>query len=334
MVKEFKPFYYETFYQVRNSAIVIYDQPANAIGYKRHELTAKTYSGNVTSHSAKRIRKATDLLVQIATPQAIFNPIINRTVMHSLSFITLTISGKERHITAKEGHELLLSKWLLRMKRKAGMKTYIWKAELQKNGQLHYHITTPSWINYTLIRDEWNTLLRKNGLATTFDDSTGKIQNSTDIHAVYKVEDMSAYLCKYLSKVDEEKSTEGKIWDCSLNLKCAKFFTIPQPLDFMLTDKDAVVKDSNRCTMIFLKSPIINFNTLVQRKYSIYLNAVRNYNRELGKNSFTNRIVTTGTVTRKLHAPPARVLSPVPVSAPPGPVLSPVSQLILPLFFS
>lgn len=298
-VPKFEPLYWETFYQVRNRAIIIYDQPTKKLNYKRKELTAKTYSGKVTNHSAKRIRKATDLLVQISTPTQIYNPIIERHVMHSLSFITLTLSSNERHLTAKEGHKLLLAPWLLRMKRKANLSTYIWKAELQKNGQLHYHISTPSWINYTLIRDEWNTLLRKNNLATTFDDSTGKIQNSTDVHAVYKVEDIAAYLCKYLSKEDKEQSTEGKIWDCSLNLKSPKFFTVSKPLDFILTDEKASIKDCDRCTMIFLTKPILNFNTKIQREYDIYLNAVRNFKRGKESDSITNKIALTGNVTRK-----------------------------------
>ena len=302
MHKQFEPIFYETFCQVRKSAIVIYDQPTKQLSYKRKELTVKTYSGNVTSHSARRIRKATDLLVQIAKEQTVWNPVISRFTQHTLSFITLTISAKEQHLTAKEGHKLLLEKWLLRMKRKANMTTYIWKAELQKNGQLHYHITTPSWINYTLIRDEWNNLLHKNNMATSWPSDTGKVQNSTDIHAVYKVKDMAAYLCKYLSKSEKEKSTTGKIWDCSLNLKSTKFFTVQMPLDFQITDKDIKVKDCDRCTMLFTTLPILNFSTQIQRQYSIYLDAVRSFRRDKKVLSLAAQIAISGGIRNKIPA--------------------------------
>lgn len=276
---KFEPIYNETFYQIRNSAIIIYDQPTKQLPRTRHELIEKTYTGHVTTHAARRIKKAADLLVQISTPQLIFNPLIERHIMHTLSFITLTISAQEAHLTAREGHKLLLAPWLLRMKRKANLTTYIWKAELQKNGQLHYHITTPSFILYSLIRDEWNTLLKKNGLQSTWDDSDGKIQNSTDVHAVYKIADMAAYLCKYLSKNDKNQTTIGKIWDCSLNLKTSKFFTIQKPLDFILTDPKARVKDCDRCTMIFLTAPILNFNLTIQNNYQKHLQDIRDFKR-------------------------------------------------------
>lgn len=294
IIQPFEQVYFETFCQVRNSAIVIFDLPTKQLTYKRQELNYKTYSGKVTTHAAKRIKKAVDLLVQVSKPTLIYNDVIQRHIMHTLSFITLTISAKEQHITASQGHELLLQKWILRMKRKAGLNTYIWKAELQKNGQLHYHITTPSWINYTLIRDEWNNILAKAGLKKTWDESSGKIQNSTDVHAVYKVKDLAAYLCKYLSKEDKEQSTKGKIWDCSLNLKRSKLFTVNQPSDFKINSKEIKVKDCERCTMIFTANPIYHFSNSIQRQYQLYLNAVLHFKRDNAKDSFTNLIAING----------------------------------------
>lgn len=148
-------------------------------------------------------------------------------MIHTLSFITLTISSKEQHISAAEGHKKCLEPFLLRARRKFGMRTYIWKAEFQKNGQLHYHITTPSFIKYYELREQWNIVLSKAGLLSQWKGDQEQGPNSTDIHAVYKVKNIQAYLTKYLSKENPEVTTKGKIWDCSLNLKNAKFFSCP-----------------------------------------------------------------------------------------------------------
>jgi hypothetical protein len=196
--------YYETYLQVRNESLLFYNLPANPKPHKRHKLLSPTYSGTTTDHAKKRIRKAIDMMLQLYPRTTIWNPVIEKYVSHQLSFITLTISSKERHLEAHEGHQLLLAPWLLRMKRKAGLKTYIWKAEFQKNGQLHYHITTPSFIPYSLIRDEWNNILRKQGLLSNYQFYTEKSPNSTDVHSVYKVKNIQAYLTKYISKGNKD----------------------------------------------------------------------------------------------------------------------------------
>jgi hypothetical protein len=115
------------------------------------------------------------------------------------------------------------------MRRTKKINTYIWKAELQKNGQIHYHITTPTFINYQEIRDKWNNLQRSAGLLDKYIEAKGHANaNSTDVHSVKNIKDLSAYLIKYIAK--ESQNTEklgGKIWDCSKNLSATKYFSTP-----------------------------------------------------------------------------------------------------------
>jgi hypothetical protein len=228
--KKFEQCFYEPYMQVRNSCLLFYQLPTKKSYHTRKAFTQPTYSGTVTTHAQKRIRKAVDILLQGAPKRKVYNPISGIWVDHTLSFITLTIPGGCRHLTAKEGHSLLLEKWIRKMRTKYQMTTYLWKAELQKNGQLHYHITTPAWILYTNIRDTWNNLLSDAGLLKEYlSEHNNQMPNSTDVHAVYKIRNIHSYLVKYLSKEDKDSSTQGKVWDCSLNIKKAKFFSIPEP---------------------------------------------------------------------------------------------------------
>jgi hypothetical protein len=141
------------------------------------------------------------------------------------------------------------------------MKSYIWKAELQQNGQIHYHITTNIFIRFDLIRKRWNYLQQKAGLLDSYYEKHGHYNpNSTDVHKVYNDDNIEAYLEKYISKQQEvnptlkanllnnnsitneqcignmlscssvnctdDLSINGKIWDCSQDLKSTKLFTV------------------------------------------------------------------------------------------------------------
>ena len=107
------------------------------------------------------------------------------------------------------------------MRTKYHLTSYIWKAERQQNESIHYHITTNVFIPYYHIRDEWNNLLNKHGYLTEYKANyNNESPNSTDVHKVYKIKDIAAYLSKYISKNEPDKlPIEGKVWDCSLDLK-------------------------------------------------------------------------------------------------------------------
>ena len=120
-----------------------------------------------------------------------------------------------------EAYQTLLEPFLAWLRKTKGVRSYIWKAELQKRGQIHYHITTPSFINWQEIRAKWNRLQMRAGLLDDYYNRFKSVDpNSTDIHQVYKKSDLTSYLIKYLSKSETDKGkTTGKIWDASVNLK-------------------------------------------------------------------------------------------------------------------
>lgn len=281
-----EPIYWEPRFQVRHSSIIRYSVPSRPLTHARNLLNYKTYAGEITNHSSKRLKKTIDILLQLSPERMVYNSVIERLVSHTVAFITLTISAKERHLTPMEGHKLLLSKWLLRMKRKAGMTTYIWKAEYQKNGQLHYHITTPSWIPYYTIRDEWNNICSKAGFLTEYHkEHPGKMPNSTDVHKVYKIKNIQSYLVKYMSKKNEnrpvvdpldkdENKKYGKVWDCSMNLKQAKYFSDSEcnKLQHNLKGTDEICGDF--FSIHYISNPMFFLPVNVREKYQKYLQEI------------------------------------------------------------
>lgn len=115
--------------------------------------------------------------------------------------------------------------------RKKGLRNYIWKAELQKNGNIHFHLLTDFFISYQIVRDTWNNCQSKLGFISSFELKHGhRDPNSTDVKAVTSINNLAGYLSKYMLKPTEKTKQQkltadidlqrkGKVWDCSLNLK-------------------------------------------------------------------------------------------------------------------
>jgi hypothetical protein len=186
----------------------------------------KRYSGLMTIGAKKRLAKSIDTLLQISPEQKIINPINNRFQKFQLTFLTLTISDNTKIYDVKFCNEKLLAPFLRWLNLKYKVESYIWKCELQERGQPHYHIISNCFLRYDYVKNYWNNLQYNLGMLEGYKNKFGNTNpNSTDIHAIYKVQDVKKYLLKYMQKSIQNKlSVNGKIWDCSKNLKSAKNF--------------------------------------------------------------------------------------------------------------
>lgn len=160
--------------QVRDRSVILYpESDSSSYSEKRRDnmLAVRTsrYSGTMTGGARKRLTKSITLMAQAVKPRWIHNPVINRTVHHHLSFMTLTIANC-RNLTGQEAYTQLLAPFLqwLRDTRctidQQTVKAYVWKAEKQKRGQIHYHLVIPDFIHHRKIRQKWNALQKKAGL--------------------------------------------------------------------------------------------------------------------------------------------------------------------------
>ncbi len=255
--------------QFRSNCIVLYDQPEYAanthINFKQRILAnielarTKAYSGAFSDGAMKRLARCIDLLVQTVRPKRIFCPVLNRRITHRVAFITLTVSQIE-NITAREAYDKAFKHFIQWMRRTMRVNTYVWKAEVQKRGQIHYHITTPSYIHYQKIRDKWNNLQHKAGWTDDYYKMKGHYDpNSTDIHQVKKIKDLSNYLKKEFCKAIQNPNGTGKVWDCSENLKAEKYFTIEETRKLTWTMSNMI--ESNQVAAIPLeKCIVLKFN--------------------------------------------------------------------------
>lgn len=226
------------YYKVNPTFIVVWRQLAQRRSINRYDFhnpaTAKTknitYQGEITPHSRRRLNKAIQLLLDITEPRWIINPVTQKRQKFHLAFWTLTLSAPQYFVTDSEIKKQLLEPFL-RIMRKKGLRNYIWKAELQQNGNIHFHLLTDFFLPYTVIRDCWNNCQNKLGFIDEFERRHGHNNpNSTDVRSVKTSSGVASYLSKYMLKPTEKNKQQkltaeidpkrkGKVWDCSQNLK-------------------------------------------------------------------------------------------------------------------
>lgn len=230
--------YPASFYKINPSSIVLFEkwvddsefENTSYYNFLNKDTTRITYQGEMTKHARKRLSKALNLLLEISQPKNIINPTTGKRFKFRLAFQTLTLSASQGFIPDSQIKKSLLEPYLRTMRRK-GMKNYVWKSELQRNGNIHFHIITDCFIIHTDIRNTWNNLQSKMGFISEFEKKHGhRDPNSTDVKAVTKEKEALAYLLKYMLKdkdktgqqkleSEPDKQRKGKVWDCSQNLK-------------------------------------------------------------------------------------------------------------------
>lgn len=219
-------------------------------------LSDNSTQGKLSPKAVRRLTNAVNWLVASAKTKYIFDKQSGKRFTFKVNFVTLTLPTTNHSISDHHFKSKLLHNFINTCRYKFDMKNFIWKVEAQDNGNIHAHFTTDTFIHWKDLRKVWNRILLKSG---AMDDYTTKHQkmtfedyclsydpngerdkqlmrkafihgqttnwqdpNSTDVHAVYAVKDLAAYLAKYMSKDDEDRRTlKGRLWGCSYNLSAS-----------------------------------------------------------------------------------------------------------------
>ena len=179
----------------------------------------KKHKGTMSKKAKSKIENCMYWMLLISPNKKVFSKKENMTFRFKINFITLTLSSKQIHNDCYiKSH--MLAPFLKFLHRSWNINSYIWKAEAQKNGNIHFHITTNKFVHWRSIRMKWNSLQFKHGYVTKqmFNKPVSEI-NSTDVHAVKNESQIIKYMLKYFSKSEKDKRPiHGKLWDASENL--------------------------------------------------------------------------------------------------------------------
>lgn len=136
----------------------------------------------------------------------------------SLVFITLTLSSTQRH-DDRWIKKNMLELFIKRMQNKFGVENYFWKAEAQKNGNLHFHFITDVYIPMTFIQSNWNEIQRSHGYLDHYFSVYGHYNApSTHIRELSAMVDGIGYAMKYCKKNTNSRPIKGSVFRFSSSL--------------------------------------------------------------------------------------------------------------------
>jgi hypothetical protein len=286
--------------QIRPYGLLAYDR-IEFLTPRRHQpgrsplknLKGKaTYDGLMSPGARKRLRRAIQIMCAIAEPKSVYNQKTGKHFKFKVNFITLTLPCPQGSIPDKEIKSKVLDVWLKAAKRRFKLRSYIWRAERQGNGNLHFHIVSDTYIPYDQLRDTWNDRLNALGFIDRFEAKHGhRHPNSTDVHAIKQVKNLTAYFSKYMAKGEKvyedliaqppsqakaikpvkvsktlkfkriltrsEARIDGRLWDCSTNLKqkgnCETLIEGDAEAVLQLAQADPEVRQfhSDQCLILF-----------------------------------------------------------------------------------
>lgn len=170
-------------------------------------------------------------------------------INHHTMFVTLTLPAEQKHTDTTITNKVLAN-FFDRLRSAKLFQNYVWRAEKQENGNIHYHILTDTYCSFTLVRNYWYLALRSLGYmqdykqkfsSMTFEEyrklpfnkerDPQKVANSyakgvrsqwsqppcVDVSYCESTETAGAYISKYISKdsAGAENIVSGRVWSCS-----------------------------------------------------------------------------------------------------------------------
>lgn len=210
-------------------------------------------NGFLSAKSRKRLVNAINWLVLASKKKRVYCNRSQRWHSFRLSFITLTVPVTNHGYSDEFFKKKVLHNFLSNAYAQFGLRNYVWKIERNKNGNIHFHLTTDKYIHYSAIRQMWNSALSKFGIIDFYADKFNSMglddykelrisqgtedeesilkaynqgvaenwrnPNSTDVHSVRGIRDLSAYLADYMAKKEVGKQPiAGRQWGCSHSL--------------------------------------------------------------------------------------------------------------------
>lgn len=173
------------------------------------------FQGIFKDRAKKRLAEYIDYFVATSPTQLTYCKQLQKSVKFRVNFITLTLPSCQIH-SDETIKSKCLSPFLQELSNKHQVDRYLWKAERQSNGNIHFHVTINKFIHYSVIQHTWNRIVNKLGYVDRFQNKHGhRNPHSTEIKSVKNVKRVAAYLAAYLTSKKKNDLIKGRFWSVS-----------------------------------------------------------------------------------------------------------------------
>lgn len=204
-----------------------------------------SYNGWISKRTTKRIQQMIEAFT--TSVQQVRNQYKKIAVTQKIqnTFITLTLPYKQFH-DDKVIKRKCLTPFIAELKKFHNVRYFIWRAEPQENGNIHFHILVDRFVSWQDVRCRWNRIVGKLEYLDAFEQKHGhRNPNSTDIHGLKGINQISSYIVKYMTKDKPRRKIEGRIWGCSSDFHLLKnprlIFDAELWADYMILKKECKI---------------------------------------------------------------------------------------------
>jgi len=132
---------------------------------------------------------------------------------HYPVFFTLTTTD-DQEITDYTAKQEMLKKMIMQLRYNGMLDYYIWKAEPQKRGNIHFHIVGDKYIDKFELQKRWNKIQKEHGTSENYYKRFGSyMPPSTHIRTFDNEIGAHKYMMKYVTKNDETRAISGQMWN-------------------------------------------------------------------------------------------------------------------------
>jgi len=159
---------------------------------------------------------------------------------NKISFVTLTLSSDQLHSDSYI-KRFMIGQFCIELNNRYPGLLYIWRAEKQKNGNIHFHFLLNKFIQWQFIRKLWNRIQKKEGYLQRYQAKFSKMwfeeyltsitnfkidklpkyriaynlgvkcgwsdPNSIDVVNIKSIKNIYAYISKYMCKDNDNRET-------------------------------------------------------------------------------------------------------------------------------
>jgi len=157
-------------------------------------------SGVMSKQSSTAMKRALNNLFLISKQKTMYNDQYGTYSTFKNNFITLTLSGVQFH-TDSFIKRKLFKNFIDYVRKDLPSLSYVWKAETQKNGNLHFHIITDHYLACDYVNMVWNRIQRNHGYIQAYNKKYGHwMPPSTNVQKLKERDRSAAYMVKYFAK--------------------------------------------------------------------------------------------------------------------------------------
>ena len=166
----------------------------------------------ISDNANRNLKRKINWLYYLAQEKQVITPRKTTITNFKIAFITLTLPAKQKSPT-KEITNNLLNQFLTEMRGRFKMENYVWRLEFQKNGNVHYHIVTDTYIDFYIMKSCWNRVLQKENYITDYSNKMKKLSLSDYFKKYYKSDSSLFAKCKenYTKQLKENWSNPPTI---------------------------------------------------------------------------------------------------------------------------